>query len=103
MSRHTSHTPNISAIEDRALEQAERAAAIREEVFAESRERELWLSDARTVTGKPNGRPVTVRRSYADILADVTGSIPTGREPCFACGVRADVHDEFGCGRRKVR
>jgi len=58
------------------------------------------------VTGETNAeraaRSVTRANAKAIQLADVAHQI-VNREPCFRCNVRADVHDEFGCGQMAER
>lgn len=37
------------------------------------------------------------RVAERDMMAE---KLRVDREPCPRCGVRADLHDEFGCSRR---
>jgi hypothetical protein len=94
MSRRSSHTPDISAIERRAMERVER---LRAEVFAESAEsaerRKLaWPSSSRDAAEIPR-----FRRSERAIVE--SSSLFVQREPCVLCGVRGDLHANFGCGK----
>jgi hypothetical protein len=92
MSRRTSHTPDLSAIERRSMERVER---LRAEVFAESAEsaerRKLaWPSSSRDAAEIPR-----FRRSERVIVESASLFVP--RDPCALCGVRGDLHANFGC------
>ena len=107
MNRHSS--PNLSAIEDHAIAQSERAARIRAEMAAEAAERVERLSVAEIqsphsylpTTGAPT-RHLTadeVRAGRRIARSDDCDSLRVNRDPCPYCGVRADKHGESGCKR----
>jgi hypothetical protein len=94
MSRRGSRTPDLSRLEGRAMERVER---LRAEVFAESRENEerrklAWPSSSRDAAEIPR-----FRRSERAIVASADLFVP--RDPCALCGVRGDLHANFGCGK----
>lgn len=94
MSRSTPKTPNISAIEDRAIDRAERMERIRAEMRAEAAQRVERLSIAQsTGTVARSILPPPGRRS------DDVEHLILGRDPCARCGTRRDKHDQFGCKR----
>lgn len=109
MTRRTSHTPNLSAINISAMDKAERIARIRAEARAEAADRVERLSFAKTMPEtasyalpRGHGSNIAVQRERADNRQrhkDDVENLRTDRDPCPKCGVRADLHAEFGCKR----
>lgn len=57
-----------------------------------------YVSDIMRPIRKANTGPRHIVRLRETAPNDVAGRI-VNREPCFACGVRRDVHDTMGCKR----
>ena len=93
-----SRSPNLSAIEDRAIAQSERISEIRAEMRAEAQQHEDRLRMAAstgTVVQKPfKAAPFNPFRGKAENRVS--------NEICFGCGTRQDKHDEFGCKRWRI-
>ncbi len=109
MNRHGSR--NISAIEDRALERVENTSSIAAQIRDEAREsvarRRMAMSTGQVV-GSIKGLARSIGSNFAaeaqrviekQQASDDVDGLRVSREPCFACGVRQDRHDELGCKR----
>lgn len=112
MSRRGSRSPDISAIEDRAISQSEKMARIRAEMAEEARERMERLALAQsseTVVQRlarshgGNFEAEAERVSRRSRHLDDIENLKVMRDPCPRCGVRADMHAEFGCNRWRPR
>ena len=100
MTRNTSHTPNLSAIEDRAIAQSERIAEIRTEMRAEAALNTQRFEQAQ-IQSATNYMTPRHRRSEREI--HLTGESNAGcNDQCFGCGVKRSAHREFGCKRWRV-
>lgn len=100
------------------ISQSERAARIRAEAAQEAQEREDRLKGVMMLSSTfHGGEPATGRKRHHDpqVIEERVIRLSEGRarliedahnapqrEPCVACGVRADRHVEFGCKRWRL-